>query len=132
MRQPAAPKGFLPEVAFSDDRRGFTLMAWGLAWLRGIYPVTCAAAWSSVQVGKPKVYDAVSRNRRLHYAPGTLLPTLGPLPLQSGGFMLTEVPILGAAAPYHGRNPLGGARSFGGNGTANGRRHLGVPAIATA
>ena len=30
-RQPAAPHGFLPEVAFSNDRRHFALSGWGLA-----------------------------------------------------------------------------------------------------
>ena len=30
-RQPAAPRGFLPEVTFSDDNRYFTLTGWGLA-----------------------------------------------------------------------------------------------------
>ena len=43
-RQPAAPHGFLQEVAFSDDRRHFTLTGWGLARLMGICAVTCAAA----------------------------------------------------------------------------------------
>ena len=56
--------------------------------------VTCAAASGSVQVGKLKVYHLVLRNRRLHYAPGTLPTPLGPLPLQSGGFMLTGVPLV--------------------------------------
>ena len=40
------------------------------------------------------MYHLVLRNRRLHYAPGTLPTTLGPLPLQSGGFMLTGVPLV--------------------------------------
>ena len=93
-RQPAAPHGFLPEVAFSDDRRHFALSGWGLAWLMGICAVTCAAACGSVQVGKLKVYRLVLRHRRLHYASGTLPTTLGPLQLQSGGFMLTGIPLV--------------------------------------
>ena len=44
-------------------------------------------------MGKLKVYHLVLHNRRLHYAPGTLPTTLGPLPLQSGGFMLTGVAL---------------------------------------
>ena len=80
-RQPAAPHGFLPEVAFSDDHHHFALTGWGLAWLMGICAVTCAAACGSVQVGKPKVYHLVLRNRRLHYSPGTLPTPLGLLPL---------------------------------------------------
>ena len=40
------------------------------------------------------MYHLVLRSRRLHYAPGTLPTTLGPLPLQSGGFMLTGVPLV--------------------------------------
>ena len=98
-RQPAAPHGFLPEVAFRDDRRHFALTGWGLAWLMGIYAVTCAAACGSVQVGKLKVYHLVLRNCRLHYAPGTLPTPLGPLPLQSGGFMLTGVPLVMGKQP---------------------------------
>ena len=74
---PRPPHGFLPEVAFSDDRRHFALSGWGLAWLLGICAVTCAAACGSVQVGKLKVYRLVLRHRRLHYASGTLPTTLG-------------------------------------------------------
>ena len=33
-------------------------------------------------------------HRRLHYASGTLPTTLGPLRLQSGGFMLTGIPLV--------------------------------------
>ena len=80
-RQPAALQGFLPEVAFGDDRRNFALTGWGLAWLMGICTVTCVAACGSVQVGKLKVYHLVPRNRQLHYAPGTLPTRLGPLAL---------------------------------------------------
>ena len=58
----------------------------------GICAVTRVAACSSVQVGKMKVYHLVLRNRRLHYAPGILPTTLGPLSLQSGGLILTGVP----------------------------------------
>ena len=93
-QQPAAPHGFLPEVAFSDDRRHLALSGWGLAWLMGICAVTCAAACGSVQVGKLKVYRLFLRHRRLHYASGTLPTTLGPLQLQSGGFMLTGIPVV--------------------------------------
>ena len=60
----------------------------------GICAVTCAAACGSVQVGKLKVYRLVVRHRRLHYASGTLPTTLGPLQLQSGGFMLTGIPLV--------------------------------------
>ena len=69
-------------------------MGWGVARLMGICAVTCAASFGSVQVGKLKVYHLVLRYRRLHYAPGTLPTTLGPLPLQSGGFMLTGIPLV--------------------------------------
>ena len=93
-RQPATSHGFLPEVAFSDDRRHFALMGCGLAWLMGICAVTCAAACGSVQVGKVKVYHLVLHNRRLHYASGTLTTSLGLLPLQSRGFMLTGIPLV--------------------------------------
>ena len=54
----------------------------------------CAADCGSVLVVKLKVYHLVLRNRRLHYAPGTLPTTLGPLPLQSGGFMLIGLPLV--------------------------------------
>ena len=60
----------------------------------GLCAVTCAAACGSVQVRKLKVYYLVLSNRRLHYAPGTLPTTLGPLPLQSGGLMLTAIPLV--------------------------------------
>ena len=93
-RQPAAPHGFLPEVAFTKDRRHFALTGWRLAWPMGICVVTCAAACSSVRVGKLKVYHLILRNRRLHYTPGTLPTTLGLLPLQSRGFMLTGIPLV--------------------------------------
>ena len=86
-RQPAAIHGFLPEVAFSDDRRHFALTGWRVAWLMCICVVTYATACGLVQVGKLKVYHLVLRNRRLHYATGTLRTTLGPLPMQSGGFV---------------------------------------------
>ena len=98
-RQPATPLGFLLEVAFSDDRHHFALMGWGLAWLMGICAVTCAAACGLVQVGKLKMYQLVLRSRWLHYAPGTPPTTLGPLPLQSRGFMLTGVPLVMAEHP---------------------------------
>ena len=62
-RQPAAPHSFLPDVAFTDDRRHFALIWWGLAWLLGICAGTCAAACGSVQVGKLKVHQLVLRNR---------------------------------------------------------------------
>ena len=65
----------------------------------GICAVTCGAACGSVQVGKLKVYHPVLRDRRLHYAPGTLPTPLGPLPLQSGGFMLTGVPLVMGEQP---------------------------------
>ena len=58
----------------------------------GVCAVTCVSACGSLQVGKLKVYHLVLCNRRLHYAQGTLPTPLGPLPLQSGGFMLTGVP----------------------------------------
>ena len=93
-RQPATPHGFLPGVAFSDDERHFALTGWGLPWLMGICAVTCAAACGSLQPGTLKVYHVVLRNRWLHYAPGTLPTTMGPLPLQSGGFMLTGIPLV--------------------------------------
>ena len=92
--QPTAPHGFLPEVTFNDDRRHFALTGWGLAWLMGMCAVTCAAACGSVQVGKLKVYHLVLHNRRLHHAPGTLPTTLGPLPVQLRGFMLTGIPLV--------------------------------------
>ena len=60
----------------------------------GICAVTCAAACGSLQVGKLKVSRLVLRNRQLHYAPGSLPTTPGPLPLQSGGFMLTGIPLV--------------------------------------
>ena len=96
-RQPAAPHGFLPEAAFTDDNRHFALTGWGLAWLMGIFAVMCAVACGSLQVGKLKVYHLVLR--RPHYAPGTLPTPLGPLPLQSGGFMLTGVPLVMGGHP---------------------------------
>ena len=76
-RQPAAPHGFLPVVAFSDDRCHFALAGSGLAGLMGICAVTCAAAYSSLQMGKLKVYHLVLRSRGLHYALGTLCTNLG-------------------------------------------------------
>ena len=45
-------------------------------------------------MGKLKVYHLVLCNRRLHYDPGTLPTTLGPLPMPSGGFMLTGIPLV--------------------------------------
>ena len=45
-------------------------------------------------VGKLKVYRLVLRQRRLHYASGTLPTILGPLQLQPGGFMLTGIPLV--------------------------------------
>ena len=77
----------------SDDRHHFALTGWGLAWLMGIGAVTCAAACGSVEVGKLNVSLAL-RHRRLHYASGTLPTTLGTLQLQSGGFMLTGIPLV--------------------------------------
>ena len=65
----------------------------------GICAVTCAAACGSVQVGKLKVYQVVLCNRRLHYAPGTLPTPMGPLPLRSGGFMLTGLPVVMGEEP---------------------------------
>ena len=50
-RQPAAPHRFLPDVAFSDDRRHFAVTGWGLASLMGICAVTCAAACGSAWLG---------------------------------------------------------------------------------
>ena len=47
-----------------------------------------------MQVGKLKLYQLLLRHRRLHYAPGTLHMTLGPLLLHSGGFMLTGIPLV--------------------------------------
>ena len=90
-QQPAAPQGFLPEVAFSDDHRHFALTGWGLAWLMGICAVPCTAACGSVHVGKLKVYHPIVRSRRLHNAPGTLPMTLGPPPLHFRGVMLTGI-----------------------------------------
>ena len=52
-----------------------------------------------MQVGKLKVYHLVLRNRRLHYAPGALPTPLGPMPLQSGGLMLTGVPLVMGEQP---------------------------------
>ena len=54
-----------------------------------------------MQVGKLKVYHLVLHNRRSHHTPGTLPKPLGPLPLQSRGFMLTTVTLVmgGAASP---------------------------------
>ena len=85
-RQPAAPTGFPPQVAFSlrDDRRHFALTRSGLSWLIRICTVTCAAACGSVPVGKLKVYHLALRNRWLHYAPGPVPTTLGPLPRSPG------------------------------------------------
>ena len=62
--------------------------------MMGICAVTCAAACGLVHLGKLKVYCLFLRNRRLHYAPGTLPTSLGPLPLQSGGFMLSGAPFV--------------------------------------
>ena len=45
-------------------------------------------------MGKLKVYHLVLCNRRLHYDRGTLPTTLGPLPMPSGGFMLTGIPLV--------------------------------------
>ena len=98
-RQPVAPPGFLPEVAFSDDRCHFAITGWGLAWLMGMCAVTCVAACGSVRVGKVKVYHLIRCNRWLHYAPDTLPMPLGPLSLQSGGFMLTGVPLVMGEQP---------------------------------
>ena len=95
--QPPPPRPsyqYPPPPTLPPTRRHFALTGWGLAWLMGICAVTCAAACGLVQVGKLKVYHLVLRNRRPHYAPGTLATTLGPLPLQSGGFMLTGVPLV--------------------------------------
>ena len=86
-------------MALSDDRRHFALTGLGLAWLMSICAVMCAASCGSVQVGKLKVYHLVLRNRRLYYAPGTLPTTLGPLSPQSGGFMLTWVPLVMGKQP---------------------------------
>ena len=93
-RQPVAPHGYLPEVAFSGDRRHFALTGWGLAWLMGMCALTCAGTCGSVQVEKLKVHCLVLRHRRLHYASGTLPTTMGPLPQRSGGFMLTGIPLV--------------------------------------
>ena len=56
-------------------------------------------ASGSMQLGKLKVYHLVPCNRRLHHAPGTLPTTQGPLPLQSGGFMRTGIPLLMGEQP---------------------------------
>ena len=69
-------------------------MGWGLAWLMGICAVTCAVPCSSVQIGKLNVLRPVLRPQLLRYASGTLPTTLGSLPLQSGGFMLANKPLV--------------------------------------
>ena len=67
--------------------------------MMGICVVMCAAACGLLRVGKVKVYHLLVRNRRLHYAPGTLPTPLGPLLLQSRGFMLIRVPLVMAQHP---------------------------------
>ena len=65
----------------------------------GICAVTCATAYGYVQVGKLKVYLLFLSNCPLHYSPGTLSTSLGPLPLQSRGFMLIGIHLVMGGHP---------------------------------
>ena len=65
----------------------------------GICTETCAATCGAVEVGKLNVHHLVLRNRRLRNAGGTLPMPLGPLLLQTEGFMLTGVPLVMVVQP---------------------------------
>ena len=96
---PAHPSVLLPELVFSDDRKGLCRASVGVARFFLVNLQSCSATGGSANLDKAKTYHLRLKDRRLEYVKGTTVTTLGDIKNSTDSLCMIGIPLVMGDVP---------------------------------